>query len=751
MKVPAYLKKITILPPLFVFIGSLSVAFFHLYLDNKEFKNEIKEYKQNYYDKQKEKITKEVNSLVSRIKSKQQRADKKLKDRLQLRVDRAHNLINSFYLENRTKLNEKEMQKIIISILSKAKYSENNYYFIFQNKNNNELITKMMPSSLDKKHINKIKKYILNMKKNPDSFIKYNCFTTDEKEYKRVTYVKAFKPFNWVIGYGECYDEIEKELQKEFIEMVNTMKDRHPIIVKLLDIDAKGNYAKVLVNTNKPELVGKYISDNTQDTYINKHSKKVLKALKKDGYFYTTFLIKKNTSQEIVSRMSYHYLEKEWNWIIAYGVYIDDIEKEITAKIVQKEKHARDEIIMLFLVTFFLSTLIAIITYFVFKRIISEIVFYQNKEKEDREKIIILEQKEAFETLYQKSTDPILIIEDEKFVDCNEATTKILKASSKMEVLNCHPSELSPIKQKDGTNSYEKAQKLFDICRKDGYASFEWQHKDFDGEIFTVDIIITNIKLKNRDVIHVIWRDITEKIKLQEQNIQKQKMIEHQSRLAQMGEMIQNIAHQWKQPLAQINAVLVSMENDYKQNKLNYNQLSKKLDQIENLTLYMSDTIFSFSHYFDSKQEKNSFNVEKVIIQAITLLHPLIKKKDINININCTDKYTFFGDKKEFIQVILVILSNAMDIFKLKKITNPSIDIKIKSKKDKIVIEISDNAGGIKVENLDKIFEPFFTIKEHSDGSGMGLYMAKMIIENKMDGELNVQNKDDGALFTITI
>ncbi len=228
-------------------------------------------------------------------------------------------------------------------------------------------------------------------------------------------------------------------------------------------------------------------------------------------------------------------------------------------------------------------------------------------------------------------------------------------------------------------------------------------------------------------------------------------MIEHQSRLAQMGEMIQNIAHQWKQPLAQINAVLVSMENDYKQNKLSYNQLSKKLDQIENLTLYMSDTIFSFSNYLDSKQEKSSFDVEKVIVQAITLLHPLIKKKDINININSTDEYTFFGDKKEFIQVILVILSNAMDILTLKKITNPSIDIEIKSKKDKIVIEILDNAGGVKIENINKIFEPFFTTKEYSDGSGMGLYMAKMIIKNKMYGELNVQNKDDGALFTIII
>ncbi|MEA3331684.1 MAG: cache domain-containing protein [Campylobacterota bacterium] len=742
MKDRDYLKKIVIFPTLSVFFTSLLVSSFHIYFDSREFDTNIKEYRQKYYSEQKEILKEEVEALVSKIKYEKQQIEEKLQKRLKRRTDRAYNLVNIFYLKNRDKLSKKEMQERIILILSNAKYRGDNYYFIFQeSQKKNHKVEVISPHYRDE-NIKAIKNALHSTAKHSENFIKYNCFKT-EKDSKKIAYLRVFKPFNWIIGYSECYNEIEEELKKEFVDEISKSRvvgDRYPVIVELLDIDGGSKFAKVLLNKSRPELVGKCISENVKDRDFKSHRREMLRGIKKDGFTYVNYISKKPNSEVFASKTAYFQLEKDWNWIIQYGIYFDDIEKEVVEQTSKIKEYFKYNIIISLLITICLSFFVGVVTYFIFRKIVSQIIIYEQKE-----------QNEIFETLYQKSTDSILIIEDGKFVDCNEAAVKVLLAKGKEEVISCNPSEISPQKQNDGRDSYEKAQEMMNLCLKNGACSFEWQHKTFEGKIFTADIILTYIKLRDRGIIHARLRDITEKLNLQEENAQKQRMIEHQSKLAQMGEMLQNIAHQWKQPLAQINAVLISVDNEYKQGKLTQIQLSKKLDQIEELTAYMSNTIFSFSHYFDSKKENSSVSVQKVIERAVSLLQPLINREKIEINITYDTEHSFIGDEKEFIQVILVIISNAMDILKIKKVLHPLIKIDVKSQKDQIVIEIWDNGGGVPLKSLEKIFEPFFSTKEYKDGSGIGLYMAKMIVENTMHGELSVQNIDNGALFTIKL
>lgn len=742
MKDRDYLKKIVIFPTLSVFFTSLLVSSFHIYFDSREFDTNIKEYRQKYYSEQKEILKEEVEALVSKIKYEKQQIEEKLQKRLKRRTDRAYNLVNIFYLKNRDKLSKKEMQERIILILSNVKYRGDNYYFIFQeSQKKNHKVEVISPHYRDE-NIKAIKNALHSTAKHSENFIKYNCFKT-EKDSKKIAYLRVFKPFNWIIGYSECYNEIEEELKKEFVDEISKSRvvgDRYPVIVELLDIDGGSKFAKVLLNKSRPELVGKCISENVKDRDFKSHRREMLRGIKKDGFTYVNYISKKPNSEVFASKTAYFQLEKDWNWIIQYGIYFDDIEKEVVEQTSKIKEYFKYNIIISLLITICLSFFVGVVTYFIFRKIVSQIIIYEQKE-----------QNEIFETLYQKSTDSILIIEDGKFVDCNEAAVKVLLAKGKEEVISCNPSEISPQKQNDGRDSYEKAQEMMNLCLKNGACSFEWQHKTFEGKIFTADIILTYIKLRDRGIIHARLRDITEKLNLQEENAQKQRMIEHQSKLAQMGEMLQNIAHQWKQPLAQINAVLISVDNEYKQGKLTQIQLSKKLDQIEELTAYMSNTIFSFSHYFDSKKENSSVSVQKVIERAVSLLQPLINREKIEINITYDTEHSFIGDEKEFIQVILVIISNAMDILKIKKVLHPLIKIDVKSQKDQIVIEIWDNGGGVPLKSLEKIFEPFFSTKEYKDGSGIGLYMAKMIVENTMHGELSVQNIDNGALFTIKL
>lgn len=236
---------------------------------------------------------------------------------------------------------------------------------------------------------------------------------------------------------------------------------------------------------------------------------------------------------------------------------------------------------------------------------------------------------------------------------------------------------------------------------------------------------------------------------LKKQNKEFEKMILQQSKFVKSGEMIANITHQFRQPLNNISYILINLKKRFESEKLDKIFFDKKVNQANEQLNFLSKTIDDFKEFYLQEKEKDDFLVKDSIQNALTILNPDLQKDNINLNLKFEtfEDIKIFGVKNELSQVILSLVSNSIDA--LKNRHNPKISINVVSSSAEVIIEILDNAGGIKAKNLKKIFEPYFSTKE--EGTGIGLYLSKIIIEESFGGKLQVQNIKDGAKFSIFI
>ncbi|MDF1878237.1 sensor histidine kinase [Sulfurimonas sp. SAG-AH-194-C20] len=237
---------------------------------------------------------------------------------------------------------------------------------------------------------------------------------------------------------------------------------------------------------------------------------------------------------------------------------------------------------------------------------------------------------------------------------------------------------------------------------------------------------------------------------LQKENISKDKMIFHQSKMSAIGQMIENIGHQWRQPLSQINSCIFVVESEMNHHNYQNEKIETKLHEIENFTSYMSKTIDDFKNYFTPNKQKNTFFLNELIDDTLKLLENMFERHSIIIEKNIS-QIVYNGYKNELQQVLLVILTNSKDILSVKNTKNAKITINIKETDEHCKIEIFDNGGGIQEDILDRIFEPYYSTKHSSQGTGLGLYISKMIIEDSMLSQLHVHNTKEGACFTILL
>lgn len=264
----------------------------------------------------------------------------------------------------------------------------------------------------------------------------------------------------------------------------------------------------------------------------------------------------------------------------------------------------------------------------------------------------------------------------------------------------------------------------------------------------TNDKSLNELKNMINDMIDNLEKRINKEIK---QRLAQEQLLVQQSKLAAMGEMIGNIAHQWRQPLAEISAIHMNMKVTYDFNKFDKKYLNEKIKEANKLTAYMSQTITDFQNFFKPRGEKEIFSVQNACKEAAKIIESSLRYHEISLKFNTIKDTNILGYKNEYSQVILNILSNAKDIIIERKIKFPRINIEIKEGNNYSIVKISDNAGGIAEKILDKIFEPYFTTRYKTQGTGIGLYMSKNIIERNMYGFINVKNTDEGALFTIKV
>ena len=235
------------------------------------------------------------------------------------------------------------------------------------------------------------------------------------------------------------------------------------------------------------------------------------------------------------------------------------------------------------------------------------------------------------------------------------------------------------------------------------------------------------------------------------ENSKNEQMLIQQSRLAAMGEMIGNIAHQWRQPLNALGLVVQNIYYAYETDDLDKEYLEKSMTKSKKLTSQMSKTIDDFRNFFRPNKRQETFSISKGIQNAFELILASYKNHNIEIEQNLDDSLMAIGYPNEFSQVLLNIFTNAKDALIEKKIVKPKVSVRCFVKDDDIIVEIEDNAGGINENIMKKIFDPYFTTKDKTSGTGIGLYMSKMIIENSMEGEISVYNSSEGAVFRIKI
>jgi len=231
---------------------------------------------------------------------------------------------------------------------------------------------------------------------------------------------------------------------------------------------------------------------------------------------------------------------------------------------------------------------------------------------------------------------------------------------------------------------------------------------------------------------------------IKEKKEQEQMMI-HQSRLASMGEMLANISHQWRQPLNRIASFIMNMQMHIMDHHQNDKYLPKKLEESQDQLEYMSNTIDDFTNFYKKDKEKEEFFVSLPIDDSCKIIESSLSSNNIQLEVEIVDDFKINSYKKELSQVLLNLIQNAKDALLVNDIKNPSIKVSILDEQ----ILIQDNAKGIPSNIIDNIFEPYFTTKEKHKGTGLGLYMSKIIIEKNMQAKLSVKNENDGALFII--
>jgi len=379
----------------------------------------------------------------------------------------------------------------------------------------------------------------------------------------------------------------------------------------------------------------------------------------------------------------------------------------------------------------------------------------------------ISEQKKVFEILFQKSSDGILLIENERVTDCNEAVLEMLKSPNVDEILNKRLSELSPAIQWDGRDSLAKMEEMIQICLEKGKHNFEWIHSRMDGENFWVEVALTALHIQNKEIIHVSWRNISQRKALEASLQQKSQLYKklnqeldttvkqqsahliQQSRLAQMGEMISMIAHQWRQPLASISTITGTLNLSIVMEQFDKEKSLKKLESISEISQHLSSTIDVFRSFF--KEDKNSevFTLSEIIDSCMDIIGPLLTSKNIILKSNIDDTLFVKVPPNEFKQVILNFLKNAEDVLVDRNISEPYIWIDVYEKDSMVHLSIEDNAGGIPEDIIEKIFDPYFTTKSLSGGTGLGLYMSKIILEEHCKSRYLVKNTSRGAQFEI--
>jgi PAS domain S-box-containing protein len=362
--------------------------------------------------------------------------------------------------------------------------------------------------------------------------------------------------------------------------------------------------------------------------------------------------------------------------------------------------------------------------------------------------------KEEYEkTVIESNNNAIIAIDWTGKITTYNKSAQEMFGFSKEEMIGTHNlSKIMP--QKDGKKHEESCKKYLKTGISCGIINktHELEGMKKDGTVFPIKISFgSKWKPKNAIVVASIIDLTYEK--------EQQKLLNQQTKLASMGEMIGNIAHQWRQPLSVIStsATGIVMQKEY--GILSDESLLKSCEQINNNAQFLSKTIDDFRDFIKGNSDKREFFLKDLFDNFLTLIEGRMTASNIDLVIDVDDNIKLYACENELVQCFINIFSNAVDVLNEKNIEEKFIKITAQNEHERVVIHFIDNGGGIEKDIIAKIFDPYFTTKHESQGTGLGLHMTYQLLVEGMDGTINVENQTflynkkeyTGAQFTITL
>jgi len=362
------------------------------------------------------------------------------------------------------------------------------------------------------------------------------------------------------------------------------------------------------------------------------------------------------------------------------------------------------------------------------------------------------ESEEKFHSITVSAQDAILMMNDEGNISYwNEAAERMF-GYSENEIMGWPLHELLAPER-----FLEAHQKAFDHFKKTGEGAAVGKTLELvalkkDNTEFPIELSLSSVLIKGRWNAIGIIRDITERKKMEFELKQNEEMMIAQSKQAAMGDMIAMIAHQWRQPLAimgmEINNLIMSISFD---DEITTDYLLKLSEALNKQLHQLSDTIDNFRNFFMPSQSRVQITMEEVLENTLNIIGASCENNNIALTIQNTSKSSLFINKSSLIQVLLNIFGNAKDMLLANKIKNAAITVTVSETDETISISVCDNAGGIPESIFNKIGQPYFTTKKDLNGTGLGVYISRIIIEKHLFGTLRWYNKDEGACFEVTL
>ena len=333
--------------------------------------------------------------------------------------------------------------------------------------------------------------------------------------------------------------------------------------------------------------------------------------------------------------------------------------------------------------------------------------------------------------------------EDKKIIDSNKKFCNFLG----LQASDIYGKKINDFQENKNALNLVKILEKYEENKKEN-SQFKFQVSKNEKKIYFIkQASYCDSKTKETGTV-TIFTDITKEKEFELEREKNQEFVIQQSKLAEIGEIFSSIAHQWKSPLVEITTI--AQESFYSSNS-NTSEDESYVKDIMTQVDYMNNTINDFQNFIVPSNEKKVFDAKESIESILDIVSHNIKYNYISVNIKIlkNTNTNIYGYRNEFMQSTLNIINNAKDELLKNDLKNRKIDISFYNKKDKLYITIEDNAGGIELNKLKKIFKPYYSTKK--DGHGIGLYMAKMIIEDKMNGKLEVENIKDGACFKMIL